>query len=184
MPAPSTPTASRRHRPSWTTRQGGLDALPDELRAAATGSYTRWTDGHPDRKANHPLSDYVSYVQRKRTEEPAAPAGDDDEDTNEGQMPGPVPAGGGMAPADDRRGQMRRAQHLAALLAGRYPAAPPDLSAHVWRIDTDEAKGTTVLRLRGGGTITDHGDRISHDGDPTPAVADAIAAAAAANGWQ
>ncbi len=182
MPAPSTPATPRR-RPSWTTRQGGLDALPDALRAAAAASYARWTDGHPDRAARHPLADYVWYVQGRRAEEPAAPASDDDEDTHEGQVPAPAPAGGRLAPADDRTGQVRRAQHLAALLAGRYPAAPPDLARLLWRMDTDEAAGTTVLRLRGGGTITDHGDRITHDGDTTPAVADAVAAAAAAHGW-
>ena len=184
MPAPRTPAVSRRHRASWTTRQGGLDALPDALRSAATSSHERWTDGHPDRKANHPLSDYVAYVQGKRAEEPTAPTADDDgEDTHDGQVPAPLPAGGSMAPADKRAGQTRRAQHLAALLAGRYPSAPPDLAAHLWRMDTDETVGLTRLHLRGGGTVIDHGDRLTHDGDTTPAVADAIAAAAAAHGW-
>ena len=181
MPAPTTTTPRR--RPSWTTRQGGLDALPDALRASAAASYARWIDGHPDRAARHPLADYVWYVQGRRAEEPPAPAADDDDDSHEGQVPAPIPAGGRLAPADDRRGQVRRAQHLAALLAGRYPAAPPDLAAHLWRMDTDEAAGVTRLHLRGGGTVIDHGDHLTHDGDTTPAVANAIAAAAAAHGW-
>ncbi len=183
MPKPSTPTTSRR-RPSWTTRQGGLEALPDALRVSAQASYARWTASRPDLAARHGLADYVSYVQGQRDETPAAPAGDDEDDeAREGQVPAPVPAGGRAFPSDDQAGQVRRAQHLAALLAGRYPAASPDLARHLWRMDTDESAGVTRLHLRGGGTVIDHGDRLTHDGDTTPAIANAVAAAAAAHGW-
>lgn len=164
--------------------QGGLDALSDQLRAAAERSYARWTDGRPQLRERHDLSDYVSYVQDRHAEaEPdEAPAAQGDQPG--GIAPAAAPAVDGIAPAgtDDR--EARRRAHLESVLSGHY-TTPSELATLVQRVELDLADRSATLHLIGGGKLVDRGDRIEHVGRAvSPEAAAAIAAAAAGHGWQ
>lgn len=175
---PTTPTrraaAGTRTEP-WMRFQGGLDALAEAHQKSARISYERWTNGRPEIAAKHDLADYVTYVQDRHAERAADHEAESDEQEKTKHA--------SIAPASYADAVSRRRRHLEALLAGHY-REPETLAPYVQKIDVDHEARTATLHLKRGGRLIDYGDHIEHRGTLTPESAAAIAAAAAAHGWE
>lgn len=161
----------------WMRWEGGIDSLAEAHRQAAEAAYRRWTQGRDDLARRHTLADYVSYVQdqqakqRARQREQAEAAADTTPEAAP-QQTGP----GTVAPATGAHAD--RTAHLPVVLAGGLQPVAPG-----WRVQVDEEARTITHRPPTGGAVVDHGDRLTHEGRLTPALADAVVQVAAQHRW-
>jgi hypothetical protein len=161
----------------WMRRSGGYDALSDALQRSAKNSYEKWASANPDLGRRHDLDDYCAYVQEQQSKNIPSVDNDDDDDDEADRV-----QGDGIAPANKKQADDRRARHLEAILAERY-MAPAMLRPHIHSIEVDRGGRRAVLHTARGGRLLDYGDRIEHEGSMTPDLAAAIAAAAHGHGW-
>lgn len=173
-----TRTQTRRptHTPTWHLAGGGFEALTTAQQEDAAASHRRWQARRPSGAQSYDLAAYVSYVQDRAEESPAAP---------EPQPAGaPADAANGLAPASEATARARRARLLADILRQHYDKSwlPLSIADRLVRVDLDRTARTATLHLRDGSAITDHGDRVILAGPVSDDVADEMAAAAARHG--